>query len=254
MSKTGTEVLNSATQCERVELGRFHRPADLDGAGAVPGLVLIHDVFGPSEHSQELAGALAGEGFGVLEIDLYRALGDFTIDDPGAHIRSLSDPEVLTDLDAGADWLARNSTACRGRAVGVIGVCMGGTYSLLAACLSDRFKAAAPFYGILSYDEGFLAGPEGRSLEKKPTSPIEAAERLRTPTLASFGGKDTFVPDAHVDALYEGMSASGTAFEVDRYPDAGHAFLNRTRGEAYHASASQAAWARVLPFLHAELD
>ena len=61
MSKTGAEALNSATQCERVELGRFHRPADLDGAGAVPGLVLIHDVFGPSEHSQELAGALAGD-------------------------------------------------------------------------------------------------------------------------------------------------------------------------------------------------
>ena len=254
MSKTGAEGLNSATQYERVELGRFHSPAGVAGAGSLPGLVLIHDVFGPTEHSQELAGALAGEGFGVLEIDLYRALGDFTIDDPGAQIRSLSDPAVLADLEAGADWLARDATACRGRAVGVVGVCMGGTYSLLAACLSDRFKAAAPFYGILSYDEGFLAGPEGRSLEKKPTSPIEAAERLRTPMLASFGGKDTFVPDAHVDALYEGMSASGTAFEVDRYPDAGHAFLNRTRSEAYHASASQAAWARVLPFLHAELD
>ena len=106
MSKTGTEVLNSATQCERVELGRFHRPADLDGAGAVPGLVLIHDVFGPSEHSQELAGALAGEGF-----------------------------------------------------------------------------------GILSYDEGFLAGPEGRSLEKKPTSPIEAGELygLRSRPLSGRG-------------------------------------------------------------------
>ena len=34
------------------------------------------------------------------------------------------------------------------RKVGVVGVCMGGTFTLLAACASARFSAAAPFYGI----------------------------------------------------------------------------------------------------------
>lgn len=238
------------TQSETTERGRFHRP---EQEGSFPGLVLVHDVWGLSEHSQALATELAGVGFGVLEIDLYRGLGDAPIEDPGARIRSLVDAEILADLDAGAGWLANESSVCRGRRIGIVGVCMGGTFSFLAACQSDRFAAAAPFYGILSYDEGLIAGPDGRDHVKKPASPIEAAALLHMPLLASFGGQDTFVPDDHVDALEAGLGESGLAFEIDRYPDAGHAFLNRTRADAYHEASSIAAWARATRFLLAEL-
>jgi len=243
------------TRVESVALGRFHCLADATGASSLPGLVLIHDVWGLSEHSDALARDLAREGFGVLEIDLYRALGEIEIEDVGAHIRSLSDASVLADLDTGAAWLREASSLCRGRSVGIVGVCMGGTYALLAACELDGFAAAAPFYGILSYDEGMLAPPEGhdRDRERKPRSPIEAAGGLRTSLLASFGREDGFVPEAHVDALEAALATSGTAFEVDRYADAGHAFLNRTRPEAYREAAAESAWCRVIPFLRAEL-
>lgn len=238
------------TRFEDGPLGRFHRP---EAGDSYPALVLVHDVWGPSEHSLALAKDLAAEGFGVLEIDLYRERGDFEIDDPGTQIRSLSDPEILRDLERGADWITARPD-CEGRKCGVLGVCMGGTYTLLAACLSDRFAAAAPFYGMLSYEHGMLLGPTGRDHEKKPLSPIEAAARLRTPLLASFGREDAFVPEADVDALEAALGRSGTAFEIDRYAGAGHAFLNRTRPDAYREDASRRAWARVIPFLHRELD
>lgn len=239
------------TQFETVELGRFHHPV---GADDLPGLVLIHDVWGLSPHSCDLAAELASEGFGVLEIDLYRNHAKEPIEDPGQQIRSLVDSEIVADLESGADWLKADSVVCRGRSVGVVGVCMGGTFTLLAACQSDRFAAATPFYGILSYDEGLIAGPDGRDFTRKAVSPVEAAPNLRTPLLASFGGQDTFVPDEHVAALEVGFVASGTAFEIDRYPEAGHAFLNRTREDAYHEESAQAAWARVTRFLHDRLD
>jgi carboxymethylenebutenolidase len=213
---------------------------------------LIHDVWGPSEHSQQLASELASEGFGVLEIDLYRDLDGVAIEDPGVFIRSLSDPKVLADLDAGADWLAAQPL-CAGRRLGVMGVCMGGTYSLLAACLSDRFSAAAPFYGILSYDSGMLQGPDGRDRALKPYSPIEVADRLRMPLLAAFGEEDEFVPLADVAALEAACAGSGARFQIDRYPGAGHAFLNRTRPAAYRPEASAQAWARLVPFLREAL-
>ena len=234
------------TTGEVVPLGRFHRPSD---AEALPGLVLVHDVWGPSEHSHDLAVDWAREGFGVLEIDLYRALGDVAIEDVGAWIRGLSDPDVIADLEAAADWLSNDSASCRGRRVGITGVCMGGMFTLLAACHSERFAAAAPFYGMLSYEEGLLADESGRDPLRKPASPIECAERLRCPTRASFGREDGFIPDAHVDALEAAFTRSGQYFEVDRYEGAGHAFLNRTRAEAYREQASTAAWARVVPFL-----
>lgn len=238
------------THVESVELGHFHRPKHGE---SLPSVVLVHDVWGPSEHSRSLASDLASEGFGVLEIDLYRALAPVEIVDPGAWIRSLSDPAILADLERGADWLSE-SPCGRGRKVGLVGVCMGGTFTLLAACLSDRFAAAAPFYGILSYDDGMLADPNGRDRTKKPLSPIEAAGRLCTPLRASFGREDGLVPQADVDRLEAALASSGQAFEIDRYADAGHAFLNRTRPDAYREQASRQAWARVIPFLHDHLD
>lgn len=234
-----------------VERGRLHVPEEREGT--LPGIVLVHDVWGLSEHSHALADDLAAEGFGVLEVDLYRALGDVEIRDPGEQIRSLSDPDVLADLEASADWLAAQPD-CRDRRIGVVGVCMGGTYALLAACLLDRFAAAAPFYGILSYDEGLLAGPEGRDPARKPRSPIEAAGALRTPLLASFGSEDGFVPDEHVARLEAALATSGTPFEIDRHAGAGHAFLNETRPDAFHPEASARAWTRLVPFLRAELS
>ncbi len=244
----------SAIQVEAVPLGRFHRPVRANPASSLPGLVLIQDVWGLSEHSDALARDFAREGLGVLEIDLYREMGPTKIVDVGAQIRSLSDPAVLADLERGADWLRYESPACRDRSVGVVGVCMGGTYALLAACLSDRFSAAAPFYGILSYDEGMLAYDGERDRDRKPLSPIEAAGRLKTPLIASFGDEDHFVPSDHVAALEAGFSASGVEWAVDRYPAAGHAFLNRSRPEAYRADASSAAWKRIIPFLRSALD
>jgi carboxymethylenebutenolidase len=233
-----------------VALGRFHRP---DAGDSFPGLVLVHDVWGLSDHSRALASELAAAGFGVLEIDLYRERGGAPSEDPGGFIRSLSDSAILADLDRGADWLA-SQKCCRARKLGVVGVCMGGTFTILAACQSDRFSAAAPFYGILSYDAGLLASPEGRDREKKPRSPIEAAPSLRMPILASFGEEDEFVPRRDVDALEAGLVPSHQRVVVDRYPGAGHAFLNRTRAQAYRPEAAARAWERVTAFLHAELD
>jgi carboxymethylenebutenolidase len=235
-----------------VGLGRFHRP-DPDEEGSYPGLVLIHDVWGLSPHSRALGEDFAAEGFGVLEINLYRALDGPPTEDPGAFIRSLSDPDVLSDLELGADWLA-NQPICHDRKIGVVGVCMGGTFAFLAASQSDRFSAAAPFYGILSYESGMLAEPSGRNHERKPHSPIESGGRLRMPLRASFGCDDEFVPSADVDALEAALATSGMAFTIDRYNGAGHAFLNKTRPPAFRAEASEQAWARVIAFFQAELS
>ncbi len=250
------DPLSSSARNVEIEIqegpfGGLHREGT--GERPQPGVVLIHDVWGRSEHSRALATDVAREGFAVLEIDLYRALDAGPVEDPGERIRSLRDPDVIADLEASADWLA-DQPASQGRGIGVMGVCMGGTYALLAACLSDRFAAAAPFYGLLSYDHGMLVEGAGRDRAKKPLSPIEAADRLRTPLLASFGREDGFVPEADVDALASGLAKSGVSFEIDRYDGAGHAFLNRTREDAYHPASSSAAWARVVPFLHARLD
>ena len=141
------------------------------------------------------------------------------IEDVGAWIRGLSDPDVISDLEAGADWLATENDACRGRRVGITGVCMGGLFTLLAACLSDRFAAAAPFYGMLSYVEGMLAIDGEGDRARKPVSPIEAAGRLQTPTLASFGREDGFIPESDDDDEEDGEKAEEVLDEFREFID-----------------------------------
>ena len=68
--------------------------------GPNPGVVLIHDVWGLKDHTREISTRLAGEGFQVLAIDLYRAMESVTIENPGRWIQQLSDPEIVADLDS----------------------------------------------------------------------------------------------------------------------------------------------------------
>lgn len=241
-----------ATSEREIPFGRLHIPASKGDTRPHPGLVLVHDVWGRTEHSRALGQGLAQAGFGVVEMDLYRAMADPRVVDAGERIRSLDDRAILADLDAAAEWLAQDEV-CRGRRIGVIGVCMGGTFALLAACHSQRFAAAAPFYGLLSYEHGHFIGPDGRDRVRKPSSPIESAPGLRMPLLASFGCEDHFVPESDIDLFEQALPRSGVPHRVDRYAGVGHAFLNATRPDAYHPEVAALALGRAVDFLREHL-
>ena len=239
-------------------LGQLYLPAPgapASGAGSVsadgepvrPGIVFIHDVWGPSPHSEQFAGRLAEEGFAVLAVDFYRDLEHGPGTDPGAFIRGLDDTKVLADVAAAADAL-RARPGCEGAKVGVTGVCMGGMYTLLAACTVSGIDAAAPFYGMLSYEHGMLAEEGVLDRARKPHSPLEAARGLACPLLAFFGEQDTFIPGSDVEALRAALPQGGPPVEIVGYPEAGHAFMNETRPEAFSAAASADAWPRLQAF------
>jgi len=236
-------------ESSEVELGFLAHPS----GGVHPGVVMIHDVWGLAEHTRSLARRLAGEGFSVLALDLYRRMGDFRIDDPGRWLRSLSDPEILSDVQAGVDFLARHA-ASRDRSVGITGFCMGGMYALLSACWCRGLSAAAPFYGMLSYDHGMLHAEGGSDPLRKPRQPLDAVAELRCPLLAFFGDQDPFIPRADVDSLKRRLAAVDVDSEVVVYPGAGHAFMNDTRVDAYRPEAAADAWARMLAFFRRRLS
>jgi carboxymethylenebutenolidase len=215
-------------------------------------VVFIHDVWGPSPHSQQFSDRLADAGYVVLAVDFYRDLAEAPGADPGAFIRGLSDPDVLADVARGIAALEARDDVVTGR-IGVTGVCMGGMYALLAACSIDGLAAAAPFYGMLSYDHGMLAEPGGRDHSRKPRAPLEAAPGLRCPLLAFFGEQDAFIPGRDVDALEAALPKDAQAVEIVRYADAGHAFMNETREEVFRAEAARDAWSRLEAFFDRHL-
>lgn len=217
-----------------------------------PGVVMLHDVWGLQDHTRDMAGRLAREGFSVLALDLYRRQARVEIRDPGAWMRALPDPQVLADVEAAVAFLA-SDPASAGRRVGVTGFCMGGMYALLAACGCAGLSAAVPFYGMLSYEHGLFHAEGGLDPVLKPRQPLDAAADLRCPMLAFFGAEDAFVPLDDVEALKARLPAA-PAWEVVVVPGAGHAFMNDTRPDAYRPEAARDAWRRTVAFLHEHLD
>ncbi len=228
---------------ENVELRGHFAPAS---ATPAPAVVLLPDVFGISPLYRELAERLAATGLHVLILDIYvrqglPELGDFkTIMDL---IATLDDRQVLSDIAAAARWLSGHP-AVAGESVGVLGFCLGGQYALMAGCRLPHLQAAVSFYGMLRQSS---AGPH------KEADPLEMAPQLRCPWLGHFGAEDALIPLADVEILRSTLLATDRSAQIEIYPDAGHAFMNATRPEAFRAHSAELAWSRTVEFFAVSL-
>jgi carboxymethylenebutenolidase len=159
---------------------------------------------------------------------------------------SMADATVLGDLEGAADFL-RASDDVTGK-VGCIGFCMGGRYTLLFACSSDRLDAAVDCWG------GFIdkATPDERSTPARPTPPLQIADKLHCPLLAAVGAEDVSPsPEMGVE-LRERAGASGEEVKVDVYEGAGHAFFADYRPN-YRPGPASKLWQEIVPFLKRHL-
>jgi carboxymethylenebutenolidase len=229
--------------------GYLARPAA--ASAPLPAIIVIHEAHGLNEHIRDVANRIASLGYVVLGADLYtREGGPPPMDDMQAVLKrlfSISDAEVLGDLEGAADHLrARDDVTGK---VGCIGFCMGGRYTLLFAGASDRLDAAVDCWG------GFIdkATPDARSTPKRPTPPLQLADRLSCALLAAVGAEDQN-PSPELGAeLRERAAASGHEVKVDVYEDAGHAFFADYRPN-YRPAAAAKLWSEIVPFLRRHLQ
>jgi carboxymethylenebutenolidase len=228
--------------------GYLARPADAAGH---PGMIVIHEAGGLGEHIRDVAARLAGIGYVALAVDLYTREGG-PPDTSDAHatmarLFAMSDELALGDLEGAADHLRSLDGVTR--RIGCIGFCMGGRYTLLLACASDRLNAAVDCWG------GFIdrATPDQRSTPERPTPPLELAGALSCPLLAAIGAED-HNPSPELGALLrERAAASGQEVKVDIYESAGHAFFADYRPTYRPAPAAQL-WRELVPFLQRHLQ
>jgi carboxymethylenebutenolidase len=115
-----------------------------------------------------------------------------------------------------------------GTKVGVIGFCMGGVLSILAAARTDDADAAIPWYGL---------PPEGS---------MDPAD-IKIPLQGHYALKDEHFTPAQVDTLEAKLKEAGVNYEFYRY-EADHGFGNET-GERYDKAATELAWQRSFDFL-----
>jgi carboxymethylenebutenolidase len=240
---TGKEITYPGFQGDDVN-GYLVRPRT--PPGSLPGLVLIHEAGGLGDHIRDVANRLANIGHVVLAVDLYTREGgppERNMEAILARLFSMSDATVLGDLEGAAELLhAREDVTGR---VGCIGFCMGGRYTLLFACSTDKLDAALDCWG------GFVdrATPEEVFTPERPTPPLELVEAgLRCPLYIAIGAEDTN-PSPELGAeLARRVEASGQDVELEIFAGAAHAFFADYR-PSYRPGPAAALWEQVVPFL-----
>ncbi|WP_353194807.1 dienelactone hydrolase family protein [Pusillimonas noertemannii] len=219
------------------ELGMLTR---IRAAGKTPAVLLLPAVAGLNTYCADVANALADQGYASLALDYYTGTGAPPLNTRAeaiAAVASLSDRAILARVQAGVAHL-KSLPEVDPDKLAVLGFCVGGSYSLLAASSMDAFRCAIAFYGPPKYLE---------TNANKPLSPLDAVGDIRCPLLGHYGAADTLIPLEHVQELRDRLK--GKPAEIYTYPGAGHAFHEHFRPQVYRPIAAQEAWERSLRYL-----
>ena len=187
------------------------------------GVIVLQEWWGLVPHIQDVAQRFAQAGFTALAPDLYH--GKSTVDaEEASHLMKGLDWGRAAQEIAGAVTHLREHEGCS--RVAVVGFCMGGALTVIAAS-QPGVDAYAAFYGF-------------------PPAGAANLDDIRAPGLLFFGEKETFfsVPDAK--AFAEKQTARGISTDVIVYEGAGHAFFNDTRPEAFKRAPANDSWRRTL--------
>ena len=215
--------------------GEAHGYLAVPASGSGPGVIVIQEWWGLTDHIADVADRLAAAGFVALAPDLYGGRTAHDADEAGQLMTELPVDKSAEELGGAVDFLLAHEAVTSSK-VGAVGFCMGGGFVLLlAAQQGDKIGAAVPFYGVgpavpKAYS-GFTAAVQGH-----------------------YGERDDFYPADAARAQEEQIRKESGAPVEFHYYDAGHAFHNdKDALGTYSPGDAATAWDRTVAFLRANL-
>ena len=196
-------------------------------AGALPGVLVIHENRGLNAHIEDVARRAALAGYLALAPDGLTYAGGAPTDQEAARdLFGRSDRGRITDdVIAGVPWLAARSD-CSGP-VGTVGFCYGGGVALLCAAREPATAAAVCFYG--------------RALGEEDVASV------RAPLMMHYAGKDERINQG-IPAFRALLDNHEVPYSLHMYPGTGHGFHNDTSAARYAPESAALAWRRTLAF------
>lgn len=200
-----------------------------------PGVVIVHDAFGLTDDTRDIARRFADQGYVALAPDLYSRGGARKCVTGVFRALFGQSGVAIDDLLAARDHLAGRDDVT-GK-VGIVGFCMGGGFALLLS--PNGFDASAPFYGVT---------PRHLDRVLDGACPIVASYGKNDPSLIGAGKKVSKV-----------LTAKGIDHDVKTYPGASHGFANklpdgpmaslaRVTGIGWRGEQAEDAFSRVFDF------
>ncbi|WP_163271799.1 dienelactone hydrolase family protein [Chelativorans alearense] len=198
-----------------------------------PGIIVAQHGSGVDAFLQDVVHRLHREGYAVAAPELFHRQPE------GLGLTErlvlMRDDDLVADISA-AIAVLRGLDPHLGT-LGVVGFCMGGRVSYLAACAIPGFKAAAVFYGgniLKAWGDG-------------PTA-LERSEGLDCPLIGFFGAEDKNPSPEDVNLIHQELARLGKWHEFHSYQDTGHAFLSFGNPDRYRPRAARGAWGELLAF------
>jgi carboxymethylenebutenolidase len=216
------------TAADGHQLGGYVAESTDPALGAV---VVVQEIFGVNRHIRSVADDYASQGFWAIAPAMFdRVEANLELDynptdaSRGMQIANQIGMEnALKDVDAAISYAG---SSLRGKKVGIVGYCFGGTLAWLAATRLNP-HAAVCYYG-------------GRIARY-------AAEAPRCPVMLHFGTKDKHIPRSEI----EKVQRVHPELPVFLY-DAGHGF-NCDQRKDYAPEAASLARQRTLEFFRKHL-
>jgi len=196
---------------------------------------MLEEWWGVTNHIKKTADKLAAAGFRVLIPDLFRGRTAAVGDEANHLAQGLDFGDAATqDARGAAQYLLGSGS----KKAGVIGFCMGGALTLLAAMHDPEFSAAVTFYGYPPPEAGDVG-------------------QIKIPVQGHWALHDEHFDISGVDRIEARFEQAGVPHEFFRY-DAQHAFHNPNQpGHAglghYKEDLAEIAWSRSVDFLKKNL-
>jgi carboxymethylenebutenolidase len=200
-------------------------------------VVLIHEIFGLTDWVRSVVDQFAEAGYIAIAPDFLSGAGPNgggsesfgANDNVRGKIQGLPDTQVMADIKAAADYVAK-LPASNGK-VAVGGFCWGGGKTFNYAVTGAAFQAGFVFYGSAPKPEGFAA--------------------IRAPIYGFYGGNDARITAA-VPEVTGQMKAAGKFYDPVTYDEAGHGFMRAGEdpaGSEPNKKAREASWRRLKEIL-----
>lgn len=202
-----------------------------------PGVLVVHQWTGVSDHEKSSARRLAELGYNVLVADVYGK--GVRPKPPAAGVEAgkyKSNRALLRHrVNAGLAVLAKDARTDATK-LGAIGYCFGGTAVLELARSGAHVKGVVSFHGGLDSP----APEDGKNIKGK--------------VLALHGADDPHVPAKDVAAFEKEMRDAGVDLKLVQYAGAVHGFTqvaagnDSSKGVAYNEAADKASWEEMKAF------
>jgi carboxymethylenebutenolidase len=211
--------------------------AQPEGKANLPTVLVVQEIFGVHEHIKDICRRLAKQGYLAIAPEMYARQGDVSklanIDDIFPIVAKVPDAQVMSDLDAAADWAAKNGG--NPAKLAVTGFCWGGRVTWLYAAHNQKVKAGVAWYGRLV----------GEANAMTPKHPVDVVKDINAPVLGLYGSADAGIPNDTVDKMRAALKAAGKASDIHLYPDMPHGFHADYRA-TYRKEAADDGWKRLL--------